>query len=274
MPELMREGCMTNWSRSPPLTSEVQLDEKWSFVAKKEAQCDPERLADREAGDRWDHTAVDPEHALLLALVPGKRREENCRAVVEEVRARTGGREDLLLTSDEYAPYETQIQAVFGFEVAAPRKPGPGRPPKPHTVVPDTMVYATVKKTRREGRVVQVVRSIVFGTVALLAALLKRSSVSSTINTSFVERHNGTDRGQNARKGRKTYCFSKSLEVHDAVSFFVAFSYNFCWPVRTLRDREPLATGPVTPAMSAGLADHVWSVREWATYPALPDEPT
>ena len=251
----------------------MQFDEKWNYVGKKEQNCDEADPADRDLGDRWDHTAIDPEHSLLLTLVPGKRTGEHCLAVVAEVKARTRGRMDLLLTSDEHAPYESAIKASYGVETPVPKEPGPGRRPKPKKVVPVTMCYATVCKTRQKGRVTKVVRTLVFGMLAVLAALLTRSSVSSTINTSFVERHNGTDRGQNARKGRKTYCFSKRQDVHDAVSFFVAFSYNFCWPVRTLRYRTPDATGPVTPAMSAGLADHVWSIREWATYPAKPAKP-
>ena len=226
----------------------MQLDEKWNFIGKKEQNCDGADPADQDLGDRWDHTAIDAEHSLLLAMVLGKRTGENCRAVVEEVKARTGGRMDLLLASDEHAPYKSAIKAAYGVETPVPKKPGPGRHPKPKRVVPVTMCYATVRKTRQKGRVTKVVRTLVFGMMAVLTALLTRSSVSSTINTSFVERHNGTDRGQNARKGRKTYCFSKRLDVHDAVSFFVAFSYNFCWPVRTLRDRTPDATGPVTPA--------------------------
>ena len=127
-----------------------------------------------------------------------------------------------MLTSDEHAPYETAIREVYGVETPAPRKPGPGRPPKPVKVVPETVVYATVRKERKGNRVTKVDRTLVFGTVLALAFLLMRSRVSSTINTSFVERHNGTDRHQNARKGRKTYRFSKLPDVHDAVTFFVA----------------------------------------------------
>lgn len=252
----------------------MQFDEKWTFVGKKERSCDRGKPADKDLGDRWDHTAVDPEHALLLALVPGKRTEANCRTIVEEVKARTANRADLLLTSDEHAPYERAIKAAYGVETPVPRKPSPGRHPRPEKIVPVTMCYGTVRKTRKKGRVTKVVRTLVFGLAHVLAALLGRSLVSSTINTSFVERHNGTDRGQNARKGRKTYRFSKLVEFHDAVSFFVAFSYNFCWPVRTLRKRaRPGLSGPCTPAMSAGLTDHVWTLREWVTYPAKPTEP-
>jgi hypothetical protein len=85
-----------------------------------------------------------------------------------------------------------------------------------------------------------------------------------------VERHNGTDRNRNARKVRKSYCFSKDWEVHEALTYFTMYSYNFCWPVRTLREKIGRRRyRPRTPAMAAGLADHVWSLREWLTYPAF-----
>lgn len=237
-------------------------------MGKKEAHCDVDNPLDRLCGDDWDHTAVDPESRLLLALVPGKRTAENCQKVIAAVKERTGGRTDLLLTSDEHAPYKTAIASAYAREVPQPKRPGPGRPPKPKRVMPNDLCYATVHKTRKRGRVVQVARVLVFGTVALLASLLKRSKVSRTVNTSFVERHNGTDRGQNSRKVRKTYGFSKDRQVHEALSYFIGFSYNFCWPVRTLRVRgEDGHWQPQTPAMAAGLADHVWSIEEWLTYP-------
>jgi hypothetical protein len=240
-------------------------------VYQKEASCDPLDPLDRLRGDDWDHTAVDPESRLLLALVPGKRNGEVCERLIRQVHDRTGGRTDVLITSDEHAPYQTAIHKVYGVEQPQARRPGPGRPPKPRRVVPPEMCYATVRKRREKGRVVEVVRTLVFGTLFLLGALLKRSTASTTINTSFVERNNGTDRHQNSRKRRKTYGFSKDLAMHRAASYFVGFSYNFCWAVRTLRVREP--DGPWqarTPAMAAGLSDHVWSLKEWVTYPAKP----
>jgi IS1 family transposase len=255
----------------PPETREVQLDEKWGFVYQKESSCDPLDPLDRFRGDDWDHTAVDPEHRLLLALVPGKRDGAACKQLLQQVHGRTGGRTDLLLTSDEHAPYETAIREVYGIEQPRPRRPGPGRPPKPVKALPPELCYATVRKRREKGRVVEVVRTLVFGTLMLLNALLDRSTVSTTINTSFVERHNGTDRHQNSRKHRKTYGFSKELALHRAASFFIGYSYNFCWVVRTLRVRGEDGSWQMrTPAMAAGLTDHVWSLWEWVTYPAKP----
>ena len=105
-------------------------------------------------------------------------------------------------------------------------------------------MYATDRKRRKKGRVVEVIRSVVFGMMCLLDCWLRRSGVSKTIDTSFVEGNNATDRGQNARKRRKTYCFSKSERMHDAATYFVSYSYNFYWEVRTRREegggRPPL----------------------------------
>ena len=93
---------------------------------------------------------------------------------------------------------------------------------------------------------------------------------SRTINTSFVERRHGTDRGQNARKSRRSYRFSKDWEVHVAMSYFTAYRSNFCWPVRTLRTKaEDGRCQQRTPGMAAGLADHVWTLDEWINFPAI-----
>jgi len=127
-----------------------------------------------------------------------------------------------------------------------------------------------VEKTREKGRVVSIATRVVFGTMAAVAAALGISRVSRTINTSFVERQNGTDRHRNARKARKTYRFSKDWQYHDAVTYLTLYSYNFCWPVRTLVIRDEGGhRQPRSPAMAAGLADHVWTMAEWFSTPAV-----
>src|SRR3954463_12787267 len=153
----MPRRSTTNSWRFPPRTREVQVDEKWGYVYRKEASCDPLDPSDRLRGDDWDHTAVDPESRMLLALVPGKRDGATCERLIRQVHDRTGGRTDLLITSDEHAPYETSIHEVYGVEQPRPRRPGPGRPPRPVKVVPADLCYATVRKRREKGRVVEVV---------------------------------------------------------------------------------------------------------------------
>jgi hypothetical protein len=254
----------------PPRTREVQLDEKWSFVAKNEKNCDPANPADDHKGDWWDHVAFDPEHKLVLAVVPGARVAESAAEVVQGVRARLDGQPPELFTSDEHAPYETAIRATFSEAVPQPQ----GRPGRPRVLPQRRPVpglrYATVRKQRAKGRVVSVDRRVVVGCLEDVEQVLKDSVCSRTINTSFVERQHATDRGRNARKSRRTYRFSKDWEVHESMTYFTMYRYNFCWSVRTLRQRrEDGGWQPRTPAMAAGLADHVWSLDEWLRFPAV-----
>ena len=151
-----------------------------------------------------------------------------------------------------------------------PRTGKPGRPKASYKVPPKELNYATVHKTRAKGKVTKIEPRIVYGTVVAVAAALLASPVSKAINTAFVERHNGTDRNRNSRKVRKTYGFSKDWDVHKAVTYFTMYSYNFCWPVRTLAERGADGHGqPRTSAIVAGLADHVWTMSEWASFPAV-----
>jgi hypothetical protein len=71
----------------------------WSFVAKKQANCDPDNPADDHEGDWWDYVVYDAEHRLVLAVVPGARSIENAEEAVGEAHDRTGGREDVLLNT-------------------------------------------------------------------------------------------------------------------------------------------------------------------------------
>jgi hypothetical protein len=214
--------------------------------------------------------ALDPESRLVLSVVPGARNAENVEAVVTDVKRRTGGRAMDLMTSDDYPAYETAILGVYGQEVTTTPSGRPSRRMIPEKVPPPALNYATVEKKREKGRVVEIVTRVVFGTMAAVMEALARSKVSRSINTSFLERQNATDRHHNARKVRKTYTFSKDWRVHEAMTFFTMYSDNFCWPVRTLNERTDQGRSwKRTPAMAAGLADHVWTMREWVTMPAV-----
>jgi IS1 family transposase len=259
-----------SWWLFPPETREVQCDEKWAFVGKKEANCDPNDPDDERQGDHWDHVALDAEHRLVLSVVPGKRTAENVQALLQDMKERLASRTPNLITTDEYPAYETAVLQAFGEKVVPEPTGKPGRPQKPYFVPKPDLNYAVVHKTRKKGRVTKIDYRVIFGTVASVMAALSLSSASNAINTAFVERQNGSDRNRNARKVRKTYCFSKDWEVHQAATYFTMYSYNFCWPVRTLRRRDLNDRWQArTPAMAAGLTDHIWPLTEWLSYPGV-----
>ena len=259
-----------SWQLFPLKTREVQFDEKWAFVGKKKKNCDDTDPADSQQGDNWDHVAYDPEHRLVVSVVPGKRTAKNVEKLVDDFKKRTDGRIMNLITSDEYKPYKKAILKAYGKKIVSPATGKPGRPKGSRIIAAKDLKYATVHKRRRKGRVVKIELRVVFGSKSDIQAAIEASAVSKTINTAFIERYNGTDRNRNARKVRKSYCFSKDWNIHNAMTFFTMYSYNFCWPVRTLgiQDRNDRWHSR-TPAMVAGLTDHVWSLHEWLTYPAV-----
>ena len=238
----------------------MQLDEKWAFVGKKQKHCDPADEADCLRGDVWDHVALDPDSRLVLEAIVGPRTDDMAELLLEGVRDRLGDRAPQLVTSDEYPAYPAALLSVFGEERTPPRTGRPGRPAGARVVPPEGLCFATVHKSRERGRVTAVEERVVFGELG----------EGGRVSTSYIERHNATDRHRNARKGRKTYRFSKDWDVHEAMTCFATFSYNFCWPVRTLRVRDDQGRWEQrTPAMIAGLTDHIWSLKEWLTLPGV-----
>jgi hypothetical protein len=189
--------------------------------------------------------------------------------VVADVHRRTEGR-PVLIASDAYPTYADAILQAYGVVVEEAPTGRPVRRMVPERVPPPGLTYATVEKRRRLGRVVEILVHLIFGTMAALGRALRRSRVSRRVNVSFLERYHATDRHKNARKVRKTYTFSKDGRVHESMTYFTMYSYNFCWPVRTLEHRDE--DGRVrkrSPAMAAGLADHIWTMRDWITMPAV-----
>jgi hypothetical protein len=135
--------------------------------------------------------------------------------------------------------------------------------------LPDWLVDATVPKVREDDRVVKVESRLVLGTLLSLAAALGWAALGC-VSTVFIERSNGTDRHRNSRKARKTYRFSKAWDAHRAMTCFTLYSANFCWGVRTLREEiiPKKRYRHRTAAMVAGLADQVWTLKEWLLFPS------
>lgn len=208
-----------------------------------------------DLGDEWDHVALAVESRLVVSLVSGKRTEANTHRLIADFADRTNHKLPDLFTSDEHAAYRYALAKQYTL-------PEPlwvsGRP----TLHPQ-LTYATVKKTRVMGRVVEVEKTLVFGSQGQLGSTLKNSNASNVINTSFIERYNATDRHFNKRKARKSYCFSKTVRMHRAATWLGITAYNFCRTNRALQRDAPGGGRLIsTPAMAAGLTTRHYSLSE------------
>ena len=125
-------------------------------MGKKEKHCDPADPKEGKQGDNWDHVAFDPEHRLVVSVVPGKRTVGNLEALVQDFKKRTQGRMMNLITSDEYRPYRQTILKAYGKKIVPKRTGKPGRPKAPYYKPLPGLRYATVHKTRKKGRVVKI----------------------------------------------------------------------------------------------------------------------
>ena len=201
----------------------------------------------------------------------GKRTLESVRQQLGELAQRTDRQLPALLTSDEYKPYRRVLLELYGIRRPRRRRFRRGRAPLPRLVPPAGLVYATVHKHRRKGRVVRTSMERIFGSAEQLAQALGGSTVSRKVNIAFVERYNGTDRHLNSRKGRKVYRFSKDPGLHEAMTHYAQTVYNFCRANRSLRLRRADGSWQHRcPAMAQGLSDHIWSIRELACRQACP----
>lgn len=240
------------------VVSECQLDEMWSFIGKKEANLDSIEDLGGLFGDAWIWIAFDAGHKVVLAYVVGKRTRPHAVALLQEVR-RVTARMPALFSSDQLDQYTHALLQVYGTTVIPPRKPGPGRPPKPRLIPSEDLLYVQVVKQYERNRVAKVTRRVVFGDPERIATLLQHSTLSKTINTAYIERHNGTVRHLDARCNRKTYRFSKCKKNHERQLALSMAYYHLCRAHRTLTQRSHR---PTTPFMAAGFTDHVWEMAE------------
>jgi hypothetical protein len=215
---------------------------------------------------------------LIVSLVVGRRNADTVVQVFTDFYGRTGGALPELITTDEYAVYETVILDTYGvwreeLRLTEEEQTEFDRAGMGEFCFPVEITYATVHKERQGGRVVGVTEELVLGSEDQLAEALANSGQSRAVNTSFVERWNATQRHFNARKRRKAYTFSKELGMHEACTWLVVLWYNFGWCVRTLRQEvggAPRRYRQRTPAMAAGLADHAWAMAELLRHPLYP----
>jgi IS1 family transposase len=238
--------------------TECQLDEMWSFIGKKEKNLDPVEKLQCSLGDAWIWIAFDAINKIVLAYIIGKRTLPHAVSLLEEVK-RVSIRMPDLFSSDQLDQYTNALIQVYGKLVYPTRKPGPGRPPNPRLVPPEGLLYVQVVKQYKQYRVVKVTQKVVFGNPEKIEGILAASSVSNKINTSYVERNNGTIRHMDARCVRKTLCFSKCKKNHERQLALTLAYYHLCRSHKSLTKRYGQ---PTTPFMAANLTDHVWSMGE------------
>lgn len=250
------ENTVTNWKKFfLNLTlNEVQVDEFWGFVHKKEYNLADEEKLLEESGDTWTYTAIMPENKLIFAHLSGKRTYSNTRKFISMVRKRSDGTIPYF-SSDGYEGYKESILSVYG-EIQNNK-----------TVPPEDLCYAQVNKKIERNRCISVDKKLIFGDQNLLNKCINKSWVSNKINTSFIERSNLAVRQHNKRVERKSQGFSKlKYYFEKQMSLSIAY-YNFCLPNSSLKYYLKDKIIYNTPAMEAGLTDHIWRMEELLTYP-------
>jgi IS1 family transposase len=261
--------------------TQVQLDELFALLSAVKAG----KISDTEAIQRlsrsphWVWTAIDPESKLLLVLDVGERTLAMAQRVVHQVaQVLAPGCMPLFLT-DGFKEYTTALLTHYGHWVQSSRRQATGPAPKPRWIPLPGLLYAQVIKTVRRRRLVRVTHRVVFGTLDRVNHVL--AACGWQINTAFIERVNLSLRQHVAAIGRRVTTLCKHEDgVRQQLALYHVY-YNFCLPHASLRVPlpQPLPTNgtgsakqwrPCTPAMAAGLTDHVWTLREVLLYRVPP----
>jgi len=215
-------------------TERVEADEIWALVGAKQR-----RAVRVGGGDIWTFTAIDADTKLMITWLVGPRSVENACTFMQDLRGRVTRK--IQLTTDGHNMYETAVRSAFNW---------------------DEVDWAMLVKSygQSEGQDASRRYSPPVCTGAMKVRKIGRPD-PELVSTSYVERSNLTLRMQQRRFTRLTNAFSKKAENHaHAVSLYFMY-YNFCRAHTTLTKQHPNHY-PTTPAMAAGLTDHVWKVEE------------
>ncbi len=172
----------------------------------------------------------------------------------------------LLICVDGFAAYVGAVRTVFRVALRT------GQPGRPRLVLPEIVLLAQVVKSHQGRRLVDVTRRVVYGTAKAVADAIAATHGGTQINTSSIERLNATFRAALAPLTRRGRRLAHGAALLTSGLWLVGTAYNVCWPHTSLRLR---ACGrhkwqERTPAMAAGLTDHVWTMEEMLCYRVLP----
>src|SRR5947209_16872095 len=206
----------------------VQCDEIWAFIYAKQKNVSLEQMQ-QGAGDVWTWTAICADTKLIISFTLGDRGAGTATAFMQDVAARIANR--VQLTTDGRHVYMDAVEDAFGADID----------------------YAMLQKIYGAPSDAEMRRYSPATCIGCKTAVVTGNPDPNHISTSFVERQNLSMRMSMRRFTRLTNGFSKKLENHGHMVALYFMHYNFCRIHKTLR---------VTPAMEAGLTDHVWSVEE------------
>lgn len=206
----------------------VQCDEIWSFCYAKEKNV-PEELRGKGYGDVWTWVAICADSKLIPCWRVGGRDAWNAQHFMYDLASRLSNR--VQLTTDGHRVYLEAVELAFGTEIDY------------------AMLVKLYGNDRERGEVRYSPAECIGSRQIKIIGHPRRRDIS----TSFAERQNLTMRMRMRRFTRLTNAFSKKLDNHRWATALYFMHYNFCRVHQTLR---------VTPAMEAGIADHVWSTQE------------
>jgi IS1 family transposase len=206
----------------------IQCDEIWSFCYAKQKNVPVEKQGEFGSGHVWTWVAMDAETKLIPSWMIGSRDGYAAYRFVQDLAGRLRNR--IQLATDGHRVYLQAVESAFGSDVD----------------------YAMLIKMYGND-FEQETRYSSAECIGTEMRVISGDPEPAHISTSFKQRQNLTMRMQMRRFTRLTNAFSKKVENHAAAVALHFMHYNFCRVHQTLR---------VTPAMEAGIADHVWTIEE------------
>lgn len=213
----------------------------------------------------WMGLSVMVSTRLWLGGVVSRTRDTTLAdRMMQQVRACSQAMAALLMCTDGWAAYPNSIKRAFREKV----KKTVGRGRACLEVWPELCI-ATVFKRTEKNRVVEVTRKLSWGTLAQAERLLQMTVGCHEFNTSLIERFNGTMRERLAALTRKCRHAAHRLEALETGMYLLGCTYNFCFAHQELSKPDHFGFA-CSPAMAAGVTDHLWSVQEVLVYKIAP----
>jgi len=216
-------------------------------------------------GRTWVHVVLVSMSRFVLDLRVGPRTLEMAQELVASVALACRDRLMPLFLVDDHIPYRAAILKVFGQIRHRRRRRRRGRRRQPDLKPAPGLLVGVVKKVRdAKGHLVRVRHRALYGRLRQIRQRIRRLGIGREVNTSHIERLNGTMRGQQARLTRRSRSGSRRTECLAWALALWRDVYNWVRPHRALR--APLG-GRRCPALALGLADHLWSLVEYICHP-------